>query len=116
MRLYPIVAAAGAIALALLLRQSTPAQEGDTSELYRKRCAGCHGQPAKGDGPAGKARNPRTPDFADSAQVARITDDRLTEVISKGGKGMPAYGHILRPSEVHELVGYIRSLSRTPPR
>jgi len=115
MRRNLVGTAGGVMLTVLVLPLATMAQESEGSALYQSRCAVCHGDTGKGDGPAGKDRNPRPPDLSDARRMGRITDARLAEVIVKGGDGMPAYGSILKPEEVQRLVEYLRSLSRPQP-
>ena len=105
--------AIGALMIAgLLLPHRAAGQE--VKERYQNRCSACHGTAGKGDGPVGKNLTPRPPDFSDAKRMAQVPDAKLTEVIIKGAKGMPAYGAMLKPVEVHELVGNIRGLSQKP--
>ena len=105
-------AAVGLLMAGLLWPHRAMGQE--AKELYQNRCSACHGPTGKGDGPVGKNLNPRPPDFSDAKRMAQVTDAALTEVIMKGVKVMPGYGALLKPSEIHELVEYIRTMSRKP--
>ena len=41
-----------------------------------------------------------------------MSDDELAAVISDGKDKMPSYKKSLKPEQVKELVGYIRSLAK----
>ncbi len=81
----------------------------DTAGLYQAKCSACHGADGKGDSPMGKKMGMR--DFA-SAEVQKMSDDELTAIIADGKDKMPSYKKSLKPEQVKELVGYIRSLAK----
>ena len=79
----------------------------DASALFKSKCAGCHG--ADGTGSAtGKKMGAH--DFT-SADVQKMSDAELTDVITNGKNKMPKYP-ALKPGEVQGLVAYIRSLKK----
>ena len=71
-------------------------------QIYRQICAACHMPDAQGSNVAGKvpalANNPK---LADAAYP-------ITMVL-KGRGGMPWFGDTLKPAQVAEVVGYIRT-------
>ena len=75
--------------------------------LYQQYCAACHGADAKGETPVGKKMGIK--DLA-SADVQKMSDAELTTVIADGKNKMPSYKKSLKPDQIKELVGYIRSL------
>jgi cytochrome c oxidase cbb3-type subunit 3 len=87
--------------------------------LYASYCWTCHGKTGKGDGPIAVAYQPRPRDLTDQAHLAKRTDQDLYDVISRGGPAlersvvMPAWGAVLLPQEMWDLVAYIRQLSHT---
>jgi cytochrome c6 len=90
-----------------LLGSSLAAQ--DVATTYKAKCAACHGADGKGDTPVGKKMGLK--DFA-SADVQKMTDDELTAVISDGKEKMPSYKKSLKPDQIKELVGFVRSLAK----
>jgi mono/diheme cytochrome c family protein len=79
----------------------------DASSLFKSKCAGCHG--ADGTGSAmGKKMGAH--DFT-TADVQKMSDTELTEIITNGKNKMPKYSS-LKPEEVKGLVDYIRSLKK----
>ena len=76
-------------------------------ETFASRCASCHGL----DGRGGE----HAPDIVTSPSVRSRSDQSLFDVISRGlGRaGMPAFGELLSPAEIHALVGYLREVSKT---
>jgi cytochrome c6 len=93
------------LAFGLIAVCSSPAVAQDAAATYKAKCAACHGA----DGKGGKMG---TRDFG-SADVKAESDAQLTEIITKGKPPkMPAYGGKLKDSEIKDLVGYIRALSK----
>jgi len=71
-------------------------------ETFTSHCASCHGL----DGRGGE----HAPDLVASSSVRSRSDQALFDVISRGlpRKGMPGFGLLLSPAEIHALVGYLR--------
>jgi cytochrome c553 len=86
--------------------------------LFDKYCVVCHGQDGQGDGFNAYNLDPHPRNLADTIYMNTLSDARLSEMITEGGRGtgksalMPAYGSTLTASEIHDLVDYIRYLSR----
>ncbi|HET9088069.1 MAG TPA: cytochrome c [Acidobacteriaceae bacterium] len=101
----PLVTAA---AVLMMFSSAGYAQDsGDT--LFQSRCQMCHGPDGKGDTPTGKAFH--VPNLHDPA-VAKMTDDDLKNVITKGKNKMPAFGTRLTPPQIDSLVAYIRTMQK----
>ena len=104
--------AGAALLLASVLAGAARAEE--AKELYKKRCATCHGEQGKGDGPVGQKLQPRAADFATALDGK--DDAYIAKVIRGGGasvgkaKVMPAFG-TLKDAEVEGLVGYVKGLT-----
>ena len=95
-----------AIALAVVLTLS-PLAHAQGADLFKAKCAACHG--ADGTGSAmGKKMGAH--DFT-SADVQKMSDAELTDVITNGKNKMPKYGS-LKPEEIKGLVDYIRTLKK----
>jgi len=47
-----------------------------------------------------------------SPDVQKMSDDELTTMIADGKDKMPSYKKSLKPEEIKDLVGYIRSLAK----
>ena len=47
-----------------------------------------------------------------SPEVQKMSDGELTAVIADGKDKMPSYKKSLKPEQIKELVGYIRSLAK----
>lgn len=79
--------AGGATALADAAPPAAAVQE--ANEIYKARCALCHGPAGKGDGPTAAALTPKPRDLGDAAWQKSATDAHIETVILKGG---PAVG------------------------
>jgi mono/diheme cytochrome c family protein len=81
----------------------------DAAGLYKAKCSACHGADGKGDTPMGKKMGLR--DFA-SPEVQKMSDDELAAIIADGKGKMPSYKKSLKPEQIKELVGFVRSLCK----
>jgi cytochrome c6 len=98
------------ITLALSLAiWNKPAAADDAAPTYKAKCAACHGADGKGDSPIGKKMGLR--DFA-SPEVQKMSDGELTTIIADGKDKMPSYKKSLKPEQIKDLVGYVRSLGK----
>lgn len=83
--------------------------------LYGSRCATCHGDSGRGDGPAGQALEPRPRDFASAEWQKSISDEQIARTIREGGaamglnRAMPAQPD-LSERQLRKLVTYIRAV------
>lgn len=81
--------------------------------VYAFRCAGCHGEAGRGDGP-GAAHMVELPpsDFTTDTLVAAANWDAMFARIRQGGDRvhgsiMPAWGQVLGDGDVWDLVAYL---------
>jgi len=87
-------------------------------DLAAPTCNTCHGKTGQGDGPIAVAYKPRPRNLTDRTHMSKRTDYDLYNVISQGGPAvdravtMPAWGAVLAPQEMWDLVAYIRQLSK----
>jgi cytochrome c6 len=95
------------LAMLALPIASFAADEG--ADLYKSKCAMCHGP----DG-AGKTLMGEKLKILDlrSAEVQKKTDADLKAVIGKGKDKMPAYEAKLSKEQIDKLVIYIRDLAK----
>jgi mono/diheme cytochrome c family protein len=77
------------------------------ADVYKSKCASCHGAAGKGDTAMGKAM--KLKDLG-SAEIQKQSDADLTAVIEKGKKPMPAYEGKITKDEITDLVKYLRTL------
>jgi mono/diheme cytochrome c family protein len=99
----------GAGALLLAWGMNIPAHADTPAETtYKAKCAACHGPDGSGDTVVGKKLG--THDLR-SAEVQKMTDAELTEILAKGKNKMPAYEKSLKPDEIKGLVAYLHTLA-----
>jgi mono/diheme cytochrome c family protein len=86
--------------------------------LYAKYCAVCHGTEGKGDGFNAYNLDPKPRDFTDSQYMDPLSDPRLLETISQGGRGvnksvlMPSWGGRLSNTERTYIAAFVRYLGK----
>jgi cytochrome c6 len=78
-------------------------------EIFKGKCASCHGPDGTGATAVGKAMKVRD---LRSADVQKQSDADLQKVISDGKGKMPAYKDKLSVADVSSLVAYIRGLAK----
>jgi cytochrome c6 len=79
------------------------------TEIYKSKCASCHGPDGAGQTSVGKAMKVRD---LRSREVQQQPDAGLQKVISDGKAKMPAYKTKLSVADVSSLVAYIRGLAK----
>jgi cytochrome c6 len=79
------------------------------TEIYKGKCASCHGPDGAGATSVGKAMKVRD---LRSADVQKQSDADLQKIISDGKGKMPAYKAKLSVADVSSLVAYIRGLAK----
>jgi mono/diheme cytochrome c family protein len=84
-------------------------------KLYLDKCAECHGDTGKGDGPQGKMYDPLPKDLTDAAHMNAVSDGELFYKISEGHRPMPAFRKRLTDEQRWQLVLFLRSLTAPPP-
>jgi len=77
-----------------------------SSATFKEKCALCHGENGAGSD-VGKSLH--APDLRSPA-VQKLSDSQLTQVITNGKGGMPAFKDSLNEDQIHGLVAHVRSL------
>ncbi|HSI04044.1 MAG TPA: c-type cytochrome [Myxococcota bacterium] len=92
----------------------------DGAKLYAFRCATCHGALGDGNGPTGRAQNPKPRDFRlgvlkfASTKAGELAPDAdYARIITKGLKGTNMLALPMPPNEVEAVTYYVKSLSAT---
>jgi mono/diheme cytochrome c family protein len=117
-----VIASAVLWAAAGLAEPQAPAFtiKGDATKgqlIFKERCAGCHGDAGKGDGPVAAALVPRPANLAEPSAESK-DDGFLFNVIKEGGpavgraKGMPPWKQALSDAEVMNVAAFVRSLAK----
>ncbi|MBA3913549.1 MAG: cytochrome c [Acidobacteriales bacterium] len=94
-------------AFAVLLCSSAFGQS--TEDLYKAKCASCHGADGKGETTMGKKMGLKD---MGSADVQAMSDADLAAVITNGKDKMPSYKGKLTDAQISDMVKYIRSLKK----
>jgi mono/diheme cytochrome c family protein len=98
------------VVLAAVFALSTWTFAADASaDLYKSKCATCHGTEGKGDTAMGKTM--KVKDLA-SDEVQKQSEADLTTILEKGKKPMPGYEGKLTKEQIDGLVKYVRSLKK----
>ena len=96
------------VAAAFLLSTATFAAD-SAADVYKSKCASCHGPEGKGDSAMGKSL--KLKDLA-SDDVQKMSDADLTGIIENGKKPMPPYKGKLTDAQIGDLVKWIRTLKK----
>jgi cytochrome c6 len=81
----------------------------DGADLYKTKCAMCHGPDGAGNTPVGQKLNVRD---LRSPEVQKQSDSDLAHVIGQGKGKMPAFGKTLSDAQIKSLVAQIRELGK----
>jgi mono/diheme cytochrome c family protein len=97
------------VALAMLALPVTSIAADEAVNLFKSKCAMCHG--ADGTGKTIMGEKLKIPDLH-SADVQKKSDADLKTIITKGKDKMPAYETKLSKEQVDNLVAFIRDLAK----
>jgi mono/diheme cytochrome c family protein len=92
-------------AITFLVGLSTRAD--DSGIVYKAKCVACHAADGSGT-PVGTKLGAHD---LRSADVQKMSDAELTEIITNGKNKMPAYAKTLKADDIKGLVAYIRSFA-----
>ncbi len=83
------------------------------ARVWRARCASCHGQGGRGDGPAGTGLTPPPANLTDAALLAAATPLAFYRKVTHGvpGTAMPAFERALTHEERWDAVAFAFALS-----
>ena len=104
-----LVKASAAILLFASMFSTWSMAQNSGADLFKSKCAVCHGADGKGDTAMGKKFNLRD---LGSADVQKQSDAELAGIIGKGKGKMPAYDGKLTPDQVQDMVKFIRTLKK----
>jgi len=85
------------------------AQTGPGEDIYRAKCASCHGLDGAGQTAMGRALKIRD---LRSEDVQKQTDADLIRILAKGKNKMPAFDGKLKKEQIEQLVVYLRELAK----
>jgi cytochrome c6 len=101
--------AVGAMSLVMLALPITSIAADEGADLFKTKCAMCHGADASGKTAMGEKMKIRD---LRSAEVQKQTDAELEGFISKGKEKMPGYGSKLSKEQIGKLVGFLREAGK----
>ena len=79
------------------------------TEIYKAKCATCHGADGGGQTAIGKTMKIRD---LRSPEVQKQTDSDLQKILTDGKGKMPAYKTKLSIADISSLVAYIRGMAK----
>ena len=79
------------------------------ADVFKAKCAGCHGTTGAGDTAMGKSL--KVKDLG-SAEVQGKSDADLTDTIGRGKKPMPGYEGKLTNDQIQDVVKYLRTFKK----
>jgi cytochrome c6 len=100
---------ASLVVLAVTFALSTYSAAESAADVYKAKCAVCHGATGAGDTAMGK--NLKIRDLS-SADVQKQSDSELANIVKNGKGKMPKYDGKLSDAQIADLVKYIRSLKK----
>ena len=80
-------------------------------DIFRNRCAVCHGLDGGGDTTLGKKLG--VPDLR-SEKIQHRTDDDLYATITEGETDMPAFKKKLSKEKTYQVIAHLRTLKKNP--
>ena len=96
------------ISLTVVFSVYTFAESGE--DIFKRKCAGCHGANGAGNTTIGK--NLKLRDLG-SPDVQKQTDEELSAIIGKGKSGkMPPFENKLTKEQISDVVKFIRTLKK----
>jgi len=99
--------ALGGLVVALVFSTSSVAEGG--GDVFKAKCAMCHGASGAGDTGMGKAMNLRD---LGSPDVQKQSDADLSGIITNGKGKMPKYDGKLTKEQIDSVVAFIRTLKK----
>src|SRR3954453_19615667 len=103
-----ITAACLVIGMAGLSANQLSAAPPSGADIFKAKCATCHGLDGSGSTPMGQRMKVRD---LRSADVQKQTDEQLTAIITNGKPPMPGYGKTLAAADTSQLVAFLRSIA-----
>jgi mono/diheme cytochrome c family protein len=78
--------------------------------IFQARCATCHGQFGRGDGPGAAALNPKPQNYADAAWQAKVTDAEIEKAIVFGGAAVGKSAQMVPNPDLEAKPGVVAAL------
>lgn len=87
---------------------TSPKQLEEAKALYTSKCAACHGDTGKGDGPDASGKN--VVDWGKQDRLSLVSANMLDQIITSGKNEMPAFTD-MTVDQRFGLIDYVRSLT-----
>lgn len=98
------------LVIAITMAASPAAGQDSTAgaDVYKAKCATCHGQDGSGNTPVGKSLQ-----VADlrSAAVQSKSDAELAQAVTEGKGNMPGFKGNITDDEIHAVVTFVRTFA-----
>lgn len=88
----------------------TAADRKEAHELFTMRCAACHGQFGRGDGPGAAGLNPKPRNYADAAWQKTVTDEEIEKAIVYGGAAVGKSPQMIANPDLQSKPGVVAAL------
>lgn len=87
-------------------------------KIYEAHCVSCHGEKGNGQTPLGQYLKPPPRDFTRVAEMARISDKEMAQVIAQGSPGtaMAPWSGILNADDTRRVILFIRQSFQLAPQ
>lgn len=107
MRKFIVWSMAGLLLGVGILAAPSVSQAQEGKQLFSVKCAACHGENGKGDGPLAKNFDPRPRDFCLPEFWQGDVDKKISDAVIKGkGQMVPVK---LSPEELKAVTAFIKS-------
>jgi mono/diheme cytochrome c family protein len=93
---------------------ATPESLAAAKTTYLDRCARCHGEQGKGDGPEAPMYSVKASDFTDAHMMGDMTDGEIFWKIGEGRRPMPSFRMQLSEEQRWQLVNLLRAFAAKP--
>ena len=80
--------------------------------IFAEKCATCHGDTGKGDGPESIMYSVKPADLTDAKMMAEMTDGEIFYKITEGRQPMPSFKRQLTEVERWQLVHFLRTFAK----
>ena len=91
---------------------TSPAVLKAAGAIYVDKCAQCHGDTGKGDGPEAMMYSVKPANFSDVHMMGEMTDGEIFWKMSEGREPMPAFKKQLTEEQRWQLVHYVRAFAK----
>lgn len=92
--------------------KATPESIAAGKKSYAMDCAMCHGKEGAGDGDLAADMKLKLKDYRDAASLKDMTDGEMYDVILNGKGQMTGEEGRLKPTQIWNVVNYVRTLGK----